>query len=95
MRNALVIADEVGAVPRDQESSAAGASIASIEPTMAQLESSAKTLRELQKAHRNAILSSVAGGAVSADDAIARVETIRRLEAIARHAWRCAAHLAQ
>jgi phosphate:Na+ symporter len=30
---------------------------------------------------------------VSADEAIARVDTVRRLEALARHAWRSAAHL--
>ena len=30
---------------------------------------------------------------MSADEAIARVDTVRRLEAIARHAWRSAAHL--
>jgi phosphate:Na+ symporter len=30
---------------------------------------------------------------VSADEAIARVDTIRRLEALARHAWRSAAYL--
>jgi phosphate:Na+ symporter len=30
---------------------------------------------------------------MSADEAITRVDTVRRLEALARHAWRSAAHL--
>jgi len=60
---------------------------------MVQLEHYAKTLGELQRAHREETLSSVAGGAVSADEAIARVDAVRRLEALARHAWRSAAHL--
>jgi hypothetical protein len=30
---------------------------------------------------------------VSADEAMARADTVRRLEALARHAWRSAAYL--
>jgi hypothetical protein len=30
---------------------------------------------------------------VTADEAITRVDTVRRLEALARRAWRSAAHL--
>lgn len=103
MRNAVLIADEVGALPgaphqaapvealdREKEVAAIGASI---EPAMVQLEYCAKTLRELQRAHRKVILSSVAGGAVSADEAIARVDIVRRLEALVRHTWLSAAHL--
>jgi phosphate:Na+ symporter len=103
MRNAVLIAGEVGALPGaphqaapvealdgEKEVAAMGASI---EPAMAQLEYGAKTLRELQQTHRKEILRSVAGGAVSADEAIARIDTVRRLEALARHAWLSAAHL--
>jgi phosphate:Na+ symporter len=32
---------------------------------------------------------------VSADEAIARVEMVRRLDALAHHAWRSAAHLVE
>jgi len=103
MRNAVVIAGEVGALPGDPHQGAPVEALqgekevavrgASIEQAMAQLEHSAKTLRELlQPTHRRAMLSSVAGG-VSADEAIARVDTVRRLEALARHAWLSAAHL--
>lgn len=104
MRNAVLIGSAVGALPdahhraapvkafvEEKEVTAAGA------PTgqaIVQLEHCAKTLGELQLAHRKETLGSVAGGAVSADEAVARVETLRRLEGLARHAWRSAAYLA-
>jgi phosphate:Na+ symporter len=58
------------------------------------LEDGAKALRELQLAHRQATLASVAGGALNAGEAMARVDRVRRLESLARHASRCATHLA-
>lgn len=106
MRNAALIAgqvSEVGALPGAPRLAAPAGAVdgenkddamgASIEPAMTQLECSAKTLGELQRDHRKVMLGSVAGGTMSADEAIARVDTVRRLEAIARHAWRSAAHL--
>jgi phosphate:Na+ symporter len=103
MRNAVLISGEVGALPDARDDPAAteefdrkkelAATGAPAEQAMMQLEHCAKTLRELQPAHRKATLSAVAGGAVSADEAMARVDTVRRLEALARHAWRSAAHL--
>jgi phosphate:Na+ symporter len=103
MRNAVLIAGEVGAPPNDHDhptpvegldrEKEADASGAPTEQAMVQLANCAKTLRELQPAHRKATLSAVAGGAVSADEAMARVDAVRRLEALARHAWRSAAHL--
>jgi phosphate:Na+ symporter len=103
MQNAVVIADEVGALPdaHDQagpveeldgvkEVAAHGATTGQ---AMVQLENCANTLRELRGAHRKATLTSVAGGAVSADDAMARVDTVRRLDALTHHAWRSATHL--
>lgn len=66
---------------------------AATERALAQLEYSAKALRELRQDHRRATLASVASGAVTADEAIARVDAVRRLEALAYHAWRSAAHL--
>jgi phosphate:Na+ symporter len=65
----------------------------STEQTLTQLEQCAKALRELRKDHRSATLSSVASGGLSADEAITRVDAVRRLEALAYHAWRSAAHL--
>jgi phosphate:Na+ symporter len=102
MRNAVLIAGEVGVLPDAPDQTALGAAldgtkeVANGEPTaqaMVQLEHCAKTLRELQQAHRKVTLSSVAGGAVSADEAIDCVDNVRRLEAVARHAWRSAAYL--
>jgi phosphate:Na+ symporter len=103
MRHAALIAGEVGALPGGHGQAApvevlqgekgVGAHGTPTGQAIAQLEHCAKTLRELQRAHRKETLSSVARGAVSADEAIARVDSIRRLEMMARHAWRCAAYL--
>jgi len=102
MRNAVLIAGEAGALPEDFDQAASVEALdaenevaprAATEQAMVQLEQCAITLQELQLAHRKLTLSSVAGGAVSAEDAIARVDTVRRLEALTRHAWRSATHL--
>ncbi|WP_024516103.1 Na/Pi symporter [Bradyrhizobium sp. Tv2a-2] len=66
---------------------------ASTEQAIIQLEHCAKALGELRRDHRSATLSSVASGALTADEAIARVDVVRRLETLAYHAWRSAAHL--
>jgi len=60
---------------------------------LVRLEQSAKALGELRLAHRSATLSAVATGALTADEAIVRVDAVTRYEALARHAWRSAAHL--
>jgi phosphate:Na+ symporter len=65
----------------------------STEDALVRLEHSAKALRELQGVHRIATLSAVANGALTAGEAIVRVETVRRLEAFAYHAWRSATQL--
>jgi phosphate:Na+ symporter len=88
MRNAASIGDDVGALPDGPRHEAPVDAQA-----MVQLEGCAKTLGELQPAYRRATLGSVASGALSADDAIARVDRFRWLEALARHAWRSAAYL--
>src|SRR5262252_6253239 len=103
MRNAVLVAGKVGALPADHDQPATAKALdgekvvaangLQTEQAMVQLEHCAKTLRELQRAYRKVTLSSIAGGAVSADEAIARVDTVRRLEALARYAWRSAAHL--
>ncbi|MCC8962576.1 Na/Pi cotransporter family protein [Bradyrhizobium sp. Pear76] len=74
----------------DKELPTAGTST---EQALAHLEHCAKALGEVGKHHRKATLGSVASGAVSADEAIARVDAVRRLEALAHHAWRSAVHL--
>jgi len=103
MRNAVLIAGRVDAPPDAHDQSApveafdeekgVAADGASTKQAIGQLEHCAKTLGELQQTHRKVTLSSVAGGRVSADEAIARVDAVRRLESLARHAWRSAAHL--
>ena len=60
---------------------------------LAKLEQCAKSLGDLRGAHRRATLSAAATGAITADEAILRVDRVRRLEALAHHAWRAAAHL--
>lgn len=40
-------------------------------------------------------LGSVADDAVSADEVMTRVDTVRRLDALAHHAWQSAAHLVE
>lgn len=57
------------------------------------LEQCAKDLCALQKDHRASTLSAVANGSMTASEAIARVDTVRRLDAIAHHAWRSASQL--
>ena len=61
---------------------------------LARLEECAKELSALRRAHRSGTLSAVGTGGLTADEAIVRVDTVRRLEALAHHAWRAAAHLA-
>jgi phosphate:Na+ symporter len=103
MQNAVLIAGEVATPPDAPDKAApvealeAEKEVAvnglSTEQALVQLEHCARTLGELLLAHRKVTISSVAAGAVSVDEAIARVDTVRRLEALARHAWRSAAHL--
>jgi phosphate:Na+ symporter len=103
MRNAVLVADQVGALPEVphqaasvealREEKAVAANEASTEQAIVRLKQCAKALRKFQQVHRQVTLSSVASGAVSADEAIARVDNVRRLESLARRAWRSAAYL--
>jgi len=102
MRHAVAIADEVGALPDTpaqaaralEGTQAVTAQGAPTKQALVQLEYCASALRELQGAHRKVTLGSVASGSVSADEAITRVDRVRRFDALAHHAWRSAAHLA-
>lgn len=60
---------------------------------LAEVEGAAKELDALQRDHRAATLAAVAPGQLTAADALARIETARRLDRIAHHAWRSATHL--
>ncbi|MGO9390195.1 Na/Pi cotransporter family protein [Rhodoblastus sp.] len=88
----------VGDIAGEKALSDAAAPIDSMETlaagsALARLEESARILADLRRAHRGPTLSKVATGVITADQAMARIETVRRLEALARHAWRGAAHL--
>ena len=60
---------------------------------LAEAESAARALRAMQRGHRMGVLASVGPGGVTAAEAFARVDAVRRLDALAHHAWRSAAHL--
>jgi phosphate:Na+ symporter len=60
---------------------------------LAELESAARKLDAMQRGHRAATLASIVPGKRTATDAFARIEAARRLDRIAHHAWRSAAHL--
>jgi phosphate:Na+ symporter len=104
MQNAAAVASEVATLP-DAHSVAArregpaapdaasDAPVASAEKALARLEYCAKALGDLRRGHRSETLGAVANGGLSAGDAMARVDTVRNLEALAHHAWRSAAHL--
>jgi phosphate:Na+ symporter len=65
----------------------------SADSALAKAEQCANILRDLRLAHRRATLSAVGMGKLTADEALARVDAVQRVEALARHAWRSAAHL--
>lgn len=60
---------------------------------LAETEGAARELGALQRDHRAETLAAVAPGKLTAADAFARIEAVRRLDRIAHHAWRSAAHL--
>jgi phosphate:Na+ symporter len=60
---------------------------------LAEVEGAARDLAALQRGHRAATLASVAPGKLTAADAFARIDAAQRLDWIAQHAWRSAAHL--
>ena len=101
MRSAASAAGQVAVLPdsrdrisfadaqRDPDSAAAAA----VHEALVRLEQYAKALDELQQSHRTATLGAVASGALTAGEAIVRVDAVRRLDALTHHAWRSAAHL--
>jgi len=63
------------------------------EDAIVQLEQNAKALDEMQRTYRITTLKAAADGQLTASEAMARVDGVRRLAALARNAWRSAAHL--
>ncbi|EIM25408.1 Na/Pi cotransporter family protein [Microvirga lotononidis] len=60
---------------------------------LAEAEGAARELDALQRDHRAATLALVAPGKLTAAEAFARIDAVRRLDRIAHHAWRATAHL--
>jgi phosphate:Na+ symporter len=95
LRSAALAVSDVGA---ETALSAAAEPIASLatpsaDSALAKAEKCASMLRELRRMHRRVTLSAVGTGMLTADEAMARVDAVQRLDALARHAWRSAAHL--
>src|SRR6201996_326907 len=66
-----------------------------IQEALFRLEQCAKDLRYLQKDHRVATLGAIASGSMTASEAMASVDAVRRMDAIAYHTWRSAAQLVE
>jgi phosphate:Na+ symporter len=66
-----------------------------IRESLLHLEQCAKDLHALQKDHRVATLGAIANGSMTASEAMASVDTVRRLDAITHHAWRSASQLVE
>jgi len=66
---------------------------AEIAAALGEVEGAARELETLQRDHRAVTLASVAQGKLAAADALASIEAARRLDRVAHHAWRSAAHL--
>jgi len=107
MRDAAAVAVGVAALPAGGGAASIAApeapklggveldsNVASTEEALARLERCAQALGELRGAHRATTLSAVATGGLTADEALTRVDKVRSLEALAYHAWRSAAYLA-
>jgi phosphate:Na+ symporter len=97
MRNASLVADGITA-PHDDTSlplpdNAKVTPSVPAEVAIAELERCAKALDELQGTYRTSTLKAAANGELTAAEAMARVDGVRRLAALARNAWRSAAHL--
>lgn len=69
--------------------------VSPIQDVLVRLEQCAKDLHSLQKDHRVAALGAIAKGAMTASEAMACVDTVRRLTAVAHHAWRSASQLVE
>jgi phosphate:Na+ symporter len=66
-----------------------------IQEVLVHLEQCAKDLHALQKDNRAATLGAIANGSMTASEAMACVDNVRRLDAVAHHAWRSASQLVE
>jgi phosphate:Na+ symporter len=94
MRHATDVAGEVAARSADGDSTAPVDGLASLTmQNLTQFERNVEALEELRRSHRVATLGAVATGSLTTDEAMVRVDTVRSLEALTRHAWRSSANL--
>ncbi len=96
MHNAAMVAGELATTSTEDarvHPSASQPGTTKRNQTLAQLERSARALKELQDNHRKTTLKAVATGELSVDEALARVDAVRRLDVMTHHAWRSLAHL--
>ena len=104
MRSAASVAGEVAALPyigqppraapaSSGAEATSGANSLSTDEALVRLQRCAAELEKLQRSQRSATLGAVASGALTADAAMVRVDTVRSLQALAYHAWRSATHL--
>jgi len=97
MRIAIAVADDVAALPgidrspQDSRPTCSGKPL-STDEDLVQLEHCARELENLQRTHRRTTLSAVANGTLTTEAAIVRVDTLRSLQALVWHAWRCTVH---
>lgn len=66
-----------------------------IQENLNRLEQSAKELHALQNDHRAASLAAIGTGAMTANEAMASIDMVRRLDAIAHHAWHSTSELVE
>ena len=95
MRSAMAAVNDIA---RESALSGCATPIDALEPPSAgapleTLEDCARQLGQLAQGHRGPTLDKVGTGEITADQAMARIETVRRLDALSRHAWRAVAHL--
>lgn len=64
-----------------------------VETALAEAEGASRELDAMQLEHRAATLAAVAPGELTATEAFARIDAVRRLDRMVHHAWRSAAHL--
>ena len=109
LKRAADIAAQVAAAPGSHLSDEVQPKVSSSEPldapivgsappiqeALLRLEQCAKDLHSLQKDHRVATLGAIANGSMTASEAMASVDAVRRMDAIAHHTWRSAAQLVE
>lgn len=93
------VAAAPGIRPDDETSSSElsdtpiGDSPTRMQELLLRLEQCSRDLHLLQKDHRVVTLAAIANGSMTASDAMASIDAVRRLDAIAHHAWRSASQL--